>query len=458
MLLVPTHGPVGKTDPSLEKLLRRLDALLPDDWVIVGAIPSMAVSDTGRRGRTKPLDAVVLGSRTIFLLDIRSYPGLIAVRDKAPFQADGKDIDHKDNLPHGFWESLQKEAYKLKVLLKERFDVDTIRVVPKIVWARSQRFDFGDSRRDEDVTDARAFARLAVRRDRAAALPVFPRELVAAIARFLMDDQDLALDRAAAAPQPDADEPEDRGERVRELAAAEWVPVKAGDSAAGAPEPPPALKIVEREPPAVSRSSRWLWLVAALVLLGAIAVLAVSRIEPADAPPRPAPPVIQPAPPAPPPSLPTRAPVQPFAAPQVYVVNGQAVLVRAGPGPEFPTVTALRNGEELVATGTARGDVGSTWLAVSVPGGATGFVPDGMVRPKESAPAVSAAPAPAAEGGKAAGVDKAKGDAGRASRRKAAPKQAAAEGASTVACILPSGEEMRTSYDNCRARAGVIYR
>jgi hypothetical protein len=151
--------------------------------------------------------------------------------------------------------------------------------------------------------------------------------------------------------------------------------------------------------------------------------------------------------------------VESYATSQPVVVGGEAVLVRAGPGPDFPLVAALGSGRELVATGTARGDGGSSWLAVTVPGGGSGFVPDGMVRPRidPPRPVAAAASIPAVASGKPSTVASQRAETGRTSRRKAAPK-AQPPSASTVPCILPSGAEVQAGYAECRARGGVIYR
>jgi uncharacterized protein YraI len=468
MLLVPTPSAAGKTDAQAEKLLRRLDGLLPDHWIIAGNIPSKAVTDSGRRGRTRPLDAIIIADKTIFVLDVRSHSGLISVRDKSPFQADGADIDDKANLPDGFWASFQKEAYKLKVLLKERFDIDTIRVAPKMIWARSQRFDYGDSRREDDVTDARTFARLAVRRDKASSLPPFPKDIVAAIAKFLMDDQSLVFDGKATEPSGGDEPTPDRAERVRELTEAEWTPVKAVDDKPAEQTHGADLKLGETA--AKGRPvPRWLWLVALVLLTSAVAALLYSRSGPSRLPASPPPQqATQPARPAAHPPAQAPAPVvERFAAPQSFVVGSAPVTVRSGPGPDFPTVGELAAGAEVNGTGTSRGPGGSTWVAISQAAGATGFVPDGMVVPKPvaappsaetpSAPAKS--PAPAAERRKTERKAERRTEPNRPPRRRSQAKAAAPSGApATIACILPSGEEIRTSYATCRARSGVIYR
>jgi hypothetical protein len=387
MLLVATPDAAGKSD----KVLRRLNQLLPDDWLLVAAIPSKAVTDKGRRGRTRPLDAIVIAEKTIFVIDLRSYSGLIAVRDKAPFQADGKDIEHKDNKPDGFWANFQQEAYKVKVMMQERFGVDTIRVMPKIVWARSQRFDYGDSGRDEDVTDARTFARVASRRDKASSHPPFAREQLLAIARFLMDDDQLVLDGAEASAQLADEASPDRERRARELVEAEWVQVGGADGKAA------ALPAADRAVASERRAWRWLWLVGASLLLAAVAALILLPGPSAPGAPSPPPRVAAPAlPPGPPEAV---------AAPPVVA-------------PESP------------------------------------------VAPKPDAAASDVTPrasVPAVERRASAGEVRAKR--ARPARRKAEATAPATSGTSgTISCILPSGDEIRTGYADCRARSGVIYR
>jgi hypothetical protein len=396
MLLAATPDAAGKSD----KLLRRLAELLPDHWLVIANIPSRAVTDKKRRGRTRPLDAIVIGEKTMFVIEVRSYPGVISVRDKQPFQADGRDIEHKDNKPDGFWARFQKEAYKVKVMMQERFGVDTIQVMPKIVWSRSQRFEYGDSGREEDVTDARTFVRLAARRDKASSHAPFASERLLAIARFLVDDAQLDFDGDVAPAVVDGTAP-DHAHRARELAEAEWFQVGGEDRNEAGP------RAADRMLASEGAMWRRLWLAGALLLLGAVATLLWLQVGTPEW-----------LTPSSPPTHAAPAPRQQRAAPP-------AAAETVGAPPVAVAASAAVTKAELREGAASRASA----------------------RPSSSAVERRAS---IGEGGRRQA---------RPARRKAAPTAAAASATSgTISCILPSGDEIRTGYTDCRARSGVIYR
>lgn len=184
MLLVPSATRVERTDAGADDLLRRLAALLPDSWIVAGTVASKPVSDTCCRGYTRPFDAIIIGDRLIFVLDIWSRAGLIANRQKIAFFA---SFDDKSLLPDGFWSSFRRETEKLKALLHDRFEVEPGRVVPDKIWSRAQLFDATEAPAKADSADLRSFARAAIRQDKASSFRPLPRKAVDRMAAFLTE-------------------------------------------------------------------------------------------------------------------------------------------------------------------------------------------------------------------------------------------------------------------------------
>lgn len=254
MLLVPSATRVERTDTGADDLLRRLAALLPDAWIVAGAIASKPVSETGRRGHTQPFDAIVIGVRMIFVLDIWSHAGPNANRQKSGLFA----RFYEESRPDDFWQDFRRGTEKLKALLHDRFEVEPGRVTPEKIWIRAQRLDSAEAAAAADTAELRRFARSATRRDRAAMFAPLQKKAVDRLATFLTDD-------SPAAPKPTelffSDGPTPTVVARTPAAPAKPAPIAPSGDAAGPASPPlDAAPPVVAEPataaaPAPARSS-----------------------------------------------------------------------------------------------------------------------------------------------------------------------------------------------------------
>jgi len=191
MLLIPSASGVERTDTSVDDLLLRLAELLPGAWIVAGRVASKPVSDTCRRGHTRPFDAIIVGDRMIFVLDIWSSGGLIANRQKSTFFA---RISGEPDFPEG-WQSFRAEIEKLKAALHDRFEVEPGRIVPDKIWCREPRIASAAVGARADTADLRKFTRAATRLDKASIFAPLHRKLVDRIVTFLTEDAKAAPHR-----------------------------------------------------------------------------------------------------------------------------------------------------------------------------------------------------------------------------------------------------------------------
>jgi hypothetical protein len=191
MLLIASPTGVERIDNCADELLRRLAELLPDAWIVAGTVASKPVSDTCRRGYTRPFDAIIIGDRMIFVLDIWSPHGLIANRQKSAFFA---RISGQTDFPEG-WQSFRSEIEKLKAALHDRFEVEPGRIVPEKIWSRAPQFDSAEVHPKADSADLRSFTRAAARLDRASIFAPLHRKVVDRIVTFLTEDAIAAPER-----------------------------------------------------------------------------------------------------------------------------------------------------------------------------------------------------------------------------------------------------------------------
>jgi hypothetical protein len=191
MVLIPSATRVDPSDTGAEDLLRRLADLLPDAWVVAGSVAPKPVSESCRRGHTRPFDAIIIGSRMIFVLDIWSPRGLIENQQKTAFFA---RIYSEPNVPEG-WLNFRSEIEKLKAALHDRFEVEPGRIVPEKIWNRAPRFHSAEVVAWADTADLRSFTRAATRRDKTSIFAPMRRGLINQIATFLTEEAKAAPKR-----------------------------------------------------------------------------------------------------------------------------------------------------------------------------------------------------------------------------------------------------------------------
>jgi hypothetical protein len=166
--------------------------------------------------------------------------------------------------------------------------------------------------------------------------------------------------------------------------------------------------------------------------------------------------------------------IQQFPSQRRYVIapaGAGGVWIQSGPSRNYSSGPLLQPGDEVTGHGSTVGEDGVTWVSVTEPNGASGFIMEhllqmqtdaaarseagltsGSAGSSDSSPAVVSAPSPESEARNPI-------EAGRPSRRQPAePRgQQYVEPAGGVTCILPSGQEAQLSYEDCREQSGVIY-
>lgn len=172
-MLVPSATRVECTDTGADDVLRRLAALLPDAWIVAGPVGSKPVSDICCRGHTRPFDAVIIGDRIIFVLDIWSHSVRMANPQKSGLFARLHDASRAQD---DFWRDFRRDTEKLKATLHDRFEIEPGRVVPE---------KFGTA---TDNAELRSFARAATRYDRAAMFAPLSSKAVDRVATFLTEE------------------------------------------------------------------------------------------------------------------------------------------------------------------------------------------------------------------------------------------------------------------------------
>ena len=94
------------------------------------------------------------------------------------------------------------------------------------------------------------------------------------------------------------------------------------------------------------------------------------------------------------PPTPTQEPPTPTLTPRPLAQVAGALIVRSGPGEQYPPLTQARSGERLMITGR---NSNCSWFQVTAAGGRTGWVPGGQVNANVAAcdpPAVADPPLP----------------------------------------------------------------
>jgi hypothetical protein len=247
-------------------------------------------------------------------------------------------------------------------------------------------------------------------------------------------------------------------------------------------------------------AAHWKWLAALLLLLvvsqaGTIAWLALfDRASPhSGAAPRAA--TAPPAAPASAAPVPEPFVVRSLATSTPMLVGSETVTIRAGPSPDFASVGNLDAGTEVVASASADGPGGSSWIEITAANGAIGFVPDNMVQPRQ-VPVLTAEQAAPPEPAPTPKIKRAAASTQTPTKVKRAPVKLAAAPAQSrpskirravaskqsptpklaratrlarasrpeeapapprIACILPGGGEVQATRSDCRAQSGIIY-
>lgn len=172
--------------------------------------------------------------------------------------------------------------------------------------------------------------------------------------------------------------------------------------------------------------------------------------------------------------------VQPFDTDIPFIVAGGAgvrrVNMRSGPGSEYSLVLQVPLGYHLIGNGSAVANDGTVWISVTAVGdNHTGFVAERLLQrmtelppsnanaePQEAQPpdvssnsTRSPVQTPPPRSSDREPLDVWRSD-GRQSGR--ATQQQDVAPTPTIMCILPSGQEVQLSSDQCRRSSGVIYR
>lgn len=186
----------GNGNKARDDALRALDALLPGHWQIVGDIPQKPILEAEPRGSTNSFDALVIGEKTISIVNIVNEPGRVRVRIGRPYEVDGEEVAWTTGKPSSL-RDFNNEVHKLCLLLRDRLDVDPYRVAGKMIWVGASQIDHESSATREEVTDIAQFVELAVKRDERTMLGPLPRHQVEAIAEYFLSTQEEDEARSA---------------------------------------------------------------------------------------------------------------------------------------------------------------------------------------------------------------------------------------------------------------------
>lgn len=189
----------GNGNKARDDALRALDALLPSHWHIIGDIPPSPIPNAERPGSTEPFDALVIGEKSISVVNIVNEPGRVLVRIGKPYEVDGEEVAWAAGKPSSL-RDFNTEVHKLCLLLRDRLDIDPYRVAGKMIWVGATQIDHESSATREEVTDIEQFVELAVTRDERMLLGPLSKLQVEAIAGYFLTTQQEGQEAGSSAP------------------------------------------------------------------------------------------------------------------------------------------------------------------------------------------------------------------------------------------------------------------
>lgn len=434
----------GNGNKVRDDALRALDALLPSRWHIIGDIPPRPIVNAERRGSTEPFDALVIGEKSISVVNIVNEPGRVRVRIGKAYEVDGEQVAWAAGKPSSLRE-FNTEVHKLCLLLRDRLDLDPYRVAGKMIWVGATQIDHESSATREEVTDIEQFVELAVKRDERMLLGPLSSQQVEAIAGYFLTQ----LEEEEAGPSA----PDWRGENAEDFL------ISPGETRSGAGAAERALLV-----PVPAAAATAMVRSASLEENGAPAGSPVYRFDDWAEEPDNFGPAAK--------ALPVRADASGTPTLRLWLGGGglfamgaaTAALVMVAQDPRrAETVAAI---PERDVERTQEQDYGVLPQVIAPDPGIYGPVEDFVPAELPQVDIAGRPAGPLPEAPQRASAARAQSAAATTRTEARAPRPAKAEAARTkserpaaggILCILPDGSEVQMARASCRAQSGLIY-
>ena len=433
----------GNGNKARDDALRALDALLPSHWHIIGDIPPKPIVNAERQGSTEPFDALVIGEKSISVVNIVNQPGRVRVRIGRAYEVDGEQVAWTTGKPSSL-RAFNTEVHKLCLLLRDLLDIDPYRVAGKMIWVGATEIDHESSATREEVTDIEQFVELAVTRDERMLLGPLSKQHVEAIAGYFLT----------------AEQDEEEAETPPPVAPGE----SAGDFLSSPGEARPGAGAAERSLPVPARAAATTAMVRSVSFddEGGPPGSPVYRFddwaeEPDNFGPAPK-------------TEPVRANGSGARTLRLWLGGGglfamgaaTAALVMVAQGPRRAETVAAVPERDLERT--QEQDYGILPQVIAPDPGIYGPVEDFVPAELPEVAIAGRAPPAAPQQASAARAQSAAATTRTEARPPRAPKAETTRGkserpaAGRILCILPDGSEVQMARAPCRAQSGVIYR